>query len=224
MMRFNVEQQGDALNLMQSLPVACTKCVIFDPQYREILDKLAYGNEGARQKGRFLLPEMTTGYIKDCVLEAARLLKPSGYFTWWTDTFNLCEGRHLDKDIKAVLPPVDLIAWDSGRPGNGYRSRRRGGYLLILQKPPILAKATWRDHGIGDRWLEKVDRKAHPHVKPIELLKRVIGAVTDPGDLVIDPCAGAFTVMKAAHALNRNFIGCDIANAGGRAAALGAAA
>ena len=43
---------------------------------------------------------------------------------------------------------VDLIAWDNLRPGNGYRSRRRGGYLLVLQKPPLRAKATWRDHGI----------------------------------------------------------------------------
>jgi len=33
---------------------------------------------------------------------------------------------------------VDLVTWDNLRPGNGYRSRRRGGYLLVLQKPPLL--------------------------------------------------------------------------------------
>src|SRR5262249_17061238 len=57
------------------------------------------------------------------------------------------------------------IAWDSGRMGMGYRTRRRGDYLLALQKPPLRAKATWRDHSIPDRWAEKVDRKIHPHVK-----------------------------------------------------------
>jgi site-specific DNA-methyltransferase (adenine-specific) len=46
------------------------------------------------------------------------------------------------------LKCVDLIAWDSLRLGNGYRSRRRGDYLLVLQKPPLAAKATWRDHGM----------------------------------------------------------------------------
>ena len=36
-------------------------------------------------------------------------------------------------------------AWDSLRIGMGKRSRRRGDYLLVLQKPPIKAGTTWRD-------------------------------------------------------------------------------
>jgi site-specific DNA-methyltransferase (adenine-specific) len=39
----------------------------------------------------------------------------------------------------------------------------------------------------------------------------LIGAVTRPGDLVVDPAAGSFTVMRVAHQLGRDFIGCDIA-------------
>jgi hypothetical protein len=49
-------QRGDALKLLCSQREACTRLVFFDPQYRENLDRLAYGNEGARQKERFLLP------------------------------------------------------------------------------------------------------------------------------------------------------------------------
>jgi len=41
----------------------------------------------------------------------------------------------------------------------------------------------------------------------------LIGAVTRPGDLIIDPAAGSFVVMHAAHALSRNFVGCDLAYA-----------
>ncbi len=78
----------------------------------------------------------------------------------WSDTFHLCEGDHLR--IADVLKCVDLIAWDNLRPGNGYRTRRRGDYLLVLQKPPLRAKATWRDHGIPSRWPEKVDRRNPP--------------------------------------------------------------
>ena len=37
--------------------------MFFDPQHRGVLDKLAYGNEGARQKGRVGLPAMTSDYI-----------------------------------------------------------------------------------------------------------------------------------------------------------------
>jgi DNA modification methylase len=40
----------------------------------------------------------------------------------------------------------------------------------------------------------------------------LIGAITNPGDLVVDPTAGGFVVMRAPMALNRKFIGCDIAH------------
>jgi site-specific DNA-methyltransferase (adenine-specific) len=206
----NVAQHGDALSLLRSLPDRCTPLVFFDPQYRGVLDKLKYGNEGARQKGRFNLPAMSSDYIDQCCREVARVLAPSGYLLRWTDTFHLCEADHLRiTEVRCV----DLIAWDSLRLGNGYRSRRRGDYLLVLQKPPLAAKKTWRDHGICNRWPEKIDRTKHPHVKPIDLICGLIGAVTNPGDLVVDPAAGSFVVMHATHQLNREFIGCDIAYA-----------
>jgi hypothetical protein len=81
----------------------------------------------------------------------------------------------------------------------------------VLQKPPLRAKATWRDHGIPSRWPEKVDRKTHPHAKPAGLIARLIGAVTAPGDLVVDPAAGSFIVMRVGNDMGRNFVGCDIA-------------
>jgi site-specific DNA-methyltransferase (adenine-specific) len=204
----NVVQRGDALALLRSLPDGCTKLAHFDPQYHGVLDYLNYGNEGARQKGRFALPAMTGDYIDACCREAARALKSSGYLLRWTDTFHLCEADH--RRIADVYRCVDLIAWDNLRPGNGYRSRRRGDYLLVLQKPPKAAKSTWRDHSIPSRWIEKIDRDIHPHVKPIGLITRLIGAITQPGDLVVDPAAGSFVVMRAAHQLGRNFIGCDL--------------
>ena len=137
--RRNSAQRGDALVLLQSLPDCCTPLVFFDPQHRDTLDRLAYGNEGARQKGRALLPAMTSDYVDACCREAARVLRPSGYLLQWVDTFRLCEAYHLR--ITDLLKCVDLIAWDNKRIGNGYRSRRRGDYLLVLQKPPLAAKA-----------------------------------------------------------------------------------
>jgi site-specific DNA-methyltransferase (adenine-specific) len=209
----DVAQRGDALELLRSLLNGCTRLTFFDPQYRGVLDKLKYGNEGARQKGRFKLPQMTRDYIDTCGREIARVLRPSGYLMLWSDTFNLIEAHH--HRLADVLKPVDLIAWDNLRPGNGYRTRRRGDYLVVLQKPPLRARATWQDHGIPSRWLEKIDLKVYPrdeypHAKPLELIKRLIGAVTTPGDLVIDPAAGSFVVMHAARQLGRNFIGCDL--------------
>jgi site-specific DNA-methyltransferase (adenine-specific) len=46
------------------------------------------------------------------------------------------------------------------------------------------------------------------------LIARLIGAVTKPGDLVVDPAAGSFVVMHVATEMQRRFVGCDIAYMG----------
>jgi hypothetical protein len=48
-------------------------------------------------------------------------------------------------------------------------------------------------------------------VKPAGLVTRLIAATTEPGDLVVDPAAGSFVVMRGARQLGRDFIGCDLA-------------
>jgi|SRR6516164_5027921 site-specific DNA-methyltransferase (adenine-specific) len=207
----NVTQHSDALNLLQSLADGCTPLVFFDPQHRSVLDKLKFGNESARQHGRASLPAMAESYIDEVCIEIARVLKPSGYLLRWLDTFGLVEAHHL-RISRELLVGVDLIAWDSLRIGMGKRSRRRGDYLLVLQKPPVRCGNTWTDHGISSRWPEKVDRKLHPHIKPIGLITRLIAATTEPGDLVVDPAAGSFVVMRAALELGREFVGCDLAH------------
>jgi site-specific DNA-methyltransferase (adenine-specific) len=200
--------RGDALKLLRSLPEGCAACVFFDPQHRGVLNKLKYGNEGSRQRERCALPPMSDTYIQHCDCEIARVLKPSGYSFIWVDVYRLLTGTHLH--IKESLICVSLIAWDSGRLGMGYRVRERGDYLIALQKPPLRAKATWKDHGVPSRWAEKVDQRIHPHIKPINLIRRLVAAVTLPGELVVDPAAGSFIVMRAAHKLGRRFVGCDL--------------
>ncbi|MDR0927371.1 MAG: adenine-specific DNA-methyltransferase [Ignavibacteria bacterium] len=50
----------------------------------------------------------------------------------------------------------------------------------------------------------------HPTQKPTELLKRIIKASSNIGDLVLDPFAGTFTTNYVAKELNRNSIGIEI--------------
>lgn len=52
--------------------------------------------------------------------------------------------------------------------------------------------------------------KIHPTQKPVPLLKRLIEIFTDPGDVVIDPCAGSGTTLLAAAELNRRAYGFEI--------------
>lgn len=52
--------------------------------------------------------------------------------------------------------------------------------------------------------------KIHPAQKPVSLLKKLIETFTDPGDVVIDPCCGSGTTLRAAHELGRSTFGFEI--------------
>ena len=94
--------------------------------------------------------------------------------------------------------------------GMGYRSRRVTEYCLVLQKQPRKAKGVWKIHNIPDTWQEKAPSGVHPHRKPLDLQAALIAAVSNEGDIVLDPAAGDFTVMEAARLCRRNFLGCDL--------------
>jgi len=52
--------------------------------------------------------------------------------------------------------------------------------------------------------------KCHPTQKPIKLLKHLIEIFTDEGDVVIDPCAGSGSTLRASYELGRNSYGFEI--------------
>lgn len=52
--------------------------------------------------------------------------------------------------------------------------------------------------------------KIHPAQKPVVVLKRLIEIFTDPGDVVIDPCCGSGSTLRAAMELGRNAYGFEI--------------
>jgi site-specific DNA-methyltransferase (adenine-specific) len=52
--------------------------------------------------------------------------------------------------------------------------------------------------------------KIHPNQKPVKLLQRLIEIFTDPGDVVIDPCAGSGSTLRAAYTSGRNAYGFEI--------------
>ncbi len=68
-----------------------------------------------------------------------------------------------------------------------------------------------------DIWLDYLDvnnqntqTTGYPTEKNIEMLKRIILASSNEGDLVLDCFAGSGTTLVAADELNRNWIGVDI--------------
>jgi len=203
--------QANGLEFLFRLPSEIAPLAFFDPEYRGVLDYQGYGNEGQRQKGRAALDQMSGEVIAQFIGQIARVLTPRGHLMLWVDKFHVVEGvtpwlEGLD------LKVVDMVTWDKGRIGMGYRTRRRCEYLMVIQKLPVRAKGVWTLHNIPDVWQEKLEKGAggHAHTKPVGLQGQLIAATTAPGGLVIDPAAGSFSVMKAAHDMGRHFLGCDL--------------
>ncbi len=56
----------------------------------------------------------------------------------------------------------------------------------------------------------KVKVAAHPTIKPLSLMERIILASTNKGDVVMDIFAGSGTTLVAAKKHERQFVGCDV--------------
>ncbi len=75
-----------------------------------------------------------------------------------------------------------------------------------LKKPGLQMRSVWSIN------TPKPDEKKfgkHPTQKPLDLLKRIVLASTNKGDVVLDPFTGSSTTGLAAHMFGRKFIGID---------------
>ena len=156
--KINTENLADGLALMKDIKDDSIATAFFDPQYRGILDKIHYGNEG-KKRGivRAGLQQMDGLSIVRFIKEINRVVKPSGHLFLWIDKFHLCTGIHAWIEL-TDFNIVDMIVWDKGKIGMGYRTRRKSEYLMVLQKSPVLTKGCWIDHSIPDVWLEKTEK------------------------------------------------------------------
>lgn len=123
----------------------------------------------------------------------------------WRGIDVTAKGRHW------AYPPSVLEEMD--REGRIHWPAKRGGmpmlkrYLDASKGMPL--QDIWTDirpiHNLG------AERLGYPTQKPIALLKRIIEASSEPGDIVLDPFAGCGTAIYAAHETGRRWIGMDIA-------------
>jgi len=79
-------------------------------------------------------------------------------------------------------------------------------YYEILHEKGKQMRSVWAIN--TPQRIEKTFGK-HPTQKPIKLLKRVVLASTNKGDLILDPFTGSSTTGLAAYLLGRKFIGID---------------
>lgn len=95
----------------------------------------------------------------------------------------------------------------------------KDGVFYTRNGVPRLKK--YLDEAVGiplqDLWLDiqplrswHKERLGYPTQKPVALLERIIGASSNPGDVVLDPFCGCGTALVAAQQLGRKWIGIDV--------------
>jgi len=160
-------------------------------------------------------------------------------FTEYTDKYVAEKYRHTDADgrvyrldnMTSPNPRPNLtFEWQGHQPPtNGWRySRDRMAELdaagLIWypdnkSKRPQLKRYLDEQSGvvIGNVWTDippinsrAAERLGYPTQKPLALIKRILEASSNEGDLVLDPFCGCGTTIDAALRLKRRWIGIDV--------------
>jgi len=141
----------------------------------------------------------------------------------WKDTNPTTKGRHWElppdralpdwfehpsgyalmnvQDRLDVLERAGLIYWPPT--GSVPRFKR---YVSVTEGNPV-QDIIMDIRPIG---AQAAERLGYPTQKPIELLERIIGVSSNPGDVVLDPFSGCGTCITAAQKLGRQWIGIDI--------------
>lgn len=101
-----------------------------------------------------------------------------------------------------VLDAAGLIYWPSR--GSVPRFKR---YATVAGGNPIQDIIS----DIRPVGSHSTERLGYPTQKPVALLKRIIQASSNEGDVVFDPFCGCGTTIYAAEELGRKWIGCDVA-------------
>jgi len=130
--------------------------------------------------------------------------KGSNYAYWQTFEYMFV----LAKGTPAAINRITYSQINGGK-NRGFRTKAamigsRQDRIGVLTPLESVRPNVWR-YPVGCN-----DDTAHPAVFPEQLAKDHILSWSNPGDLVYDPFMGSGTTAKAAHQLQRNWIGSEI--------------
>jgi site-specific DNA-methyltransferase (adenine-specific) len=229
--------QDDCLNVLNSLPEGKVDMIFADPPY--FLSSGSFTCQNGKmvsvKKGDWDLSngmkknfEFHNEWIKAC----RRVLKPSGtiwisgtYHSIYQCGFALEKNKfHFLNDISWFKPNAapnlscrfftashETLLWarkeKKGKHTFNYDLMKNGDWTEDqFKKPTKQMRSVWSIN--TPKPAEKKFGK-HPTQKPFDLLKRIVLASTNEGDLILDPFTGSSTTGLAAHFYGRNFIGID---------------
>ncbi len=205
---------ADALTILRNLNVDVA-AVVMDPPYASGSRKeMGRNSSGAMLRGeRFANrpienDQLTTpGYIW-LMRETAAAFKPMlrdgghilSFIDWrqWPNLVGAIESLNLRVN--------GMIVWDKMHFGMGQGFRNQHELILHASKGVGIMADNGTPNVLRYR---REEAKDHPSPKPVELCKALVSAVTEPGDLVLDPFMGTGPIARACYELGRRYIGVE---------------
>lgn len=228
---------GDCLEVLDSIPEGSADMIFADPPY--FLSSGSFTCQAGKmvsvKKGDW---DMSNGYEENFAfhvrwIEACRrVLRPGGTL-WVSGTYHSIyqcgyalqlTGFHILNDIVWFKPNAapnlscrfftashESIIWARREKNSkhvfNYDKMKNGEWLEdSMKKPGLQMRSVW---SLGTpKTFEKTFGK-HPTQKPELLLKRIVLASTNQGDVVLDPFSGSGTTGIEAYLYGRKYIGID---------------
>jgi site-specific DNA-methyltransferase (adenine-specific) len=229
---------ADCLELLNFLPKSSVDMIFADPPY--FLSSGSFTCQGGKmvsvKKGDWDLTngtkknfEFHNEWIKAC----RRVLKPNGTI-WISGTYHSIyqcgfaleiNKYHFLNDVAWFKPNAspnlscrfftashETLLWarkeKKGKHTFNYDLMKNGEWPEDqMKKPGLQMRSVWSIN--TPKPIEKKFGK-HPTQKSFDLLKRIVLASTNKGDVILDPFTGSSTTGLAAYLYGRNFIGIDI--------------
>jgi site-specific DNA-methyltransferase (adenine-specific) len=123
-------------------------------------------------------------------------LRKSKKITMNTDDIRVAYSEHTLK--YPVHPQAETSQY-----GKGTKKNQLWEPHPLGAKPKDVIEIPTTCNGMGEK-------TKHPTQKPEELLRKIILASSNPGDIVLDPFSGSGTTLVAAEQLDRKWVGCDM--------------
>lgn len=230
--------QGNCLEVIKQFSENSVDMIFADPPYMLSNDGFSVqaGKRVCVNKGKW---DKSNGFDEDFKFQnewinaCKRILKPNGTI-WISGTYHSIyqcgfalqrNGYHILNDIAWFKPNAapnlscrfftashETLIWarkdKKAKHTFNYESMKNGNWDEDhLKKPGLQMRSVWSIN--TPKMSEKTFGK-HPTQKPFDLLRRIVLASTNPGDLILDPFTGSSTTGLAAFYYKRKFIGIDI--------------
>ena len=193
-------RQGDALDLLRSLPNSSVDLIMTDPPY-EFSSTKGGGSFGSKNRDYHdELTPISMGVTIEILDEMMRVMKVPNLYIW-------CNKAQIPQYLEYFLGKkckFDLLTWHKTNPvptcHNKYLSDTE--YCLYFRKGAKLygSYETKRKYWVTSTNTDDKKKYNHPTCKPLEVISQ----------LVCDPYLGSGTTAVACKQLGRGFVGCDI--------------